>query len=216
MKIVCLGDSLTGPGPGAAYLDAYVKWPDLVQLGVDAALGCGRVTVINQGKAGEVSSGLLDRMEERLVRHAPDVAIIWIGANNFSGEVRRSEATAAFAADLREIMHLVAIAGARSLLLQYPTPRAAVMDRVWRHTNAGNETIASVAMETGVPVLDLRPVFDAAALQCPLDHLACPVDGVHLRPGGELVVARAVLGRLFALGWLKSSAHTATHDISSR
>ena len=213
MKIVCLGDSLTGPGPETPYLNAYVKWPDLVQLGADATLGRGCATVINQGKAGEVSSGLLARMDERLVRHAPDVAIIWIGANNFAGGVNRDEATAALASDLREIVHLSASAGALTLLLQYPEPRAAVMDRVWRHASAGNDAIAMVALEAEVPLLDLRPAFHAAAVRWRLDHLACPVDGVHLRPGGELVVARAVLERLSELDRLRADSFSASRGV---
>ena len=201
MKIVCLGDSLTGPTPGARYLDKYIKWSDLLQVGLDAVFGEGSVEVLNQGKAGDTSSGVCAALEERLLGHSPDVVVVLIGANNFGHNAPRLEAAVKLKADVHEIVKRAQQAGIRVLLLQYPVPRAEVMDKVWTHGDAGNPVVAEVSVETGVPLLDLRPAFDAAAKACSLASLASPVDGIHLNPGGEIVLARAVLSKLRALGW---------------
>lgn len=199
--IVCLGDSLTGPEPGTRYLDKYLKWSDLLQVGVDAVFGQGAVQVLNQGKAGETSSGVLAALAERLLRHSPDVVVMLIGANNYGHNAPRVEASVALKADVHEIVRRAQLAGIRVLLLQYPVPRAEVMDKVWTHGDAGNPVIAEVAAEAAVPLLDLRPAFNEAAKSCSLASLASPVDGIHLNPGGEIVLARTVLAKLRALGW---------------
>lgn len=201
MKIVCLGDSLTGPSPGARYRDSYLKWPDLVQIGCDAVFGCDRVRVLNHGKAGEVSSGLRAAWTRRVHVYAPQVVVLWIGGNNYAGAAPKAEVSDALAADIRAMLEQASAADIRVLLVQYPRPRATAMERVWTHLDAGNDTIAALAAELGVPVLDLRPAFDEAAQHVRPDDLADPVDGVHLRPGGEMVVAREVLAKLRALGW---------------
>lgn len=199
--IVCLGDSLTGPRPGERYLEKYLKWPDLVQLGLDAALGEGRVSVINQGCAGDPSARVLAALDERLLSHAPEVAVVLIGANNYAGGVDRAAASEAFKADLTAIVDRAQAAGIRVLLLQYPRPRADNMDKVWIHADAGNGVIREVAAATGARVAHLGPAFDEAGLTQPLVELANPVDGIHLNPGGELLVARTVLAKLRELGW---------------
>lgn len=206
LKVVCLGDSLTGPSPGETYLDKYIKWSDLLQLALESAIGIGRVEVINQGKAGDTSTGARQHLEDRLLRWHPTLAVILLGANNFAkdqaGDASDAEVEARFKGDMKEIVGRAKRGGIRVLLLQYPDPRATNMANVWTHGNKGNPVIAEVGREEGVPVLDLKPEFDAAAQSQPLACLASPVDGVHLNPGGELVLTRAVVQKLRSLGWI--------------
>lgn len=201
VKLICLGDSLTGPAPGAGYLANYVKWPDMVQVGLDSVFGSGYAVVLNHGNAGEVSSGLRSALQKRLFCHRPHLAVLWIGANNYAGKPPKAATSAALDEDLRYILRKAKAAGIRILLVQYPMPRAEIMEQVWVHADAGNETVARVAVDTGTPVLDLRPAFKRAAETVPLASLTSPIDGVHLRPGGELVVAKAILAKLRDLGW---------------
>lgn len=200
--LVCLGDSLTGPAPGASYHDKYLKWSDLLQVALDAVLGEGAARVLNQGQAGETSAGLLAALDERLIRHRADGVVLMIGANNFSRCADLSAALAAFEADLASIVRRALEASVRVLLLQYPRPFAEDMSRVWTHADAGNGVIARVAAEHDVALLDLAPPFARAAGEQPPAALLNPVDGIHLNPGGELIVARAVSARLRELGWL--------------
>ena len=206
LKVVCLGDSLTGPSPGQTYLDQYIKWSDLLQLALESALGSSRVEVINQGSAGDTSSGVLQHLQERLLQWQPNLAVILIGTNNFAKDRASSASDAQVSAglkeDLKQIVGAAKKAGIRVLLLQYPDPRAQNMEKVWVHGNKGNPVIAQVGREEGVPVLDLKPHFDAAAQTQSLACLASPTDGVHLNPGGELVLTRAVIEKLRSLGWI--------------
>ena len=199
--IVCLGDSLTGPVPGQRYLDKYIKWADLLQVGLDAVFGGGRVTVLNQGKAGDPSSGVLAVLGDRLFRHKPDVVVVLLGANNYGHNAPREAASVLLKADLLAIVQRAQAAGIHVLLLQYPKPRAAVMEKVWIHGDYGNAVVAEVASTTGAALLALAPFFDEAAKTQPLVELASAVDGIHLNPGGEMVLARAVLEKLRTLDW---------------
>ena len=201
MRIVCLGDSLTGPSPGTCYFESYLKWPDLLRVGLEAVFGADCVTVLNQGKAGEVSSGLRAALTERLLAHRPDFAVVWIGANNYANHAPKSAASDALARDLRDIIGQAKTAGIRVLLVQYPVPRAERKERVWTHADMGNDTIAAVALDTSSPVVDLRPAFAEAASRMPLSCLTSPVDGVHLHPGGEVLVARSILSKFRERGW---------------
>jgi lysophospholipase L1-like esterase len=201
MKLICLGDSITGPSPGLAYLDKYMKWSDLLQVGLGAVFGVDRVQVLNQAQAGGNSAGLVAALDDRLLRHRPDCAVLLIGGNNYGNNTPPAEAAAQLTADLREIVDRAHAAGIRILLMQYATPRADDMTGVWKHLDAGNPVIAAVAREKNVPLLALAPAFDEAARHAPLATLAHAVDGVHLNPGGEIVIANAVLAKLRELGW---------------
>lgn len=201
VKLICLGDSLTGPSPGADYLADYLKWTDLLQIGLDAVFGEGRALVLNQGQAGETSAGLRAALDERLIRQGARFAVVWIGANNYADSVSHGATSLGLSDDLRDIVRRARNAGVSPLLVQYPVPRAANMERVWRHVDAGNETIGAVAVETGTPLLDLRAPFRIAAERLSLASLASSQDGVHLHPGGEVVVARGLLTKLRELGW---------------
>lgn len=199
--LVCLGDSLTGPRPGVSYLDKYIKWTDLLQVGLAAVFGEEQVRVLNQGFAGDPSSRMLAALDDRLLRHQPDIAVMLIGANNYAGNADRDKTSAALRSDLESIVSQAQAAGTRVLLLQYPRPLAEDMSKVWIHGDAGNQVIAEVAASTGASLLPLAPLFDHEASRRPLAELASPVDGVHLNPGGELVIANAVLAKLRELGW---------------
>ena len=187
-------------------MDKYIKWSDLLQLAVESALPAAEVRVINQGKAGDTTGGALEHLQDRLLKWHPDIAVVLMGANNFSHDQTKgtsdAEVSAAYKKDLTEIVSRAKKAGIRVLLLQYPDPRAEDMAKVWTHGNKGNPAIAEVAREQDVPLLALKPAFDAAAQTQPLASLVSPVDGVHLNPGGELVLTRAVMKKMASLGWL--------------
>lgn len=203
MKIVCLGDSLTGPAPSKPYLHQYLKWTDLVQFGLESQLGAGSVNVINQGKAGDTSTGALRELPARLLSHQPDIAIVLLGANDYSPQNRTEQTAAQFRENLTQIVRQAETAQIRVLLLEYFPPRATNMEKVWTHGDQVNPVIAEVAAAESVPLLNLSPAFERAAQTQPLEELTNPVDGIHLNPGGEIVLATAVVQKLNELGWLK-------------
>jgi lysophospholipase L1-like esterase len=210
LRVVCLGDSITGPGPVDSnpgtpperpYLNQYAKYADLLQLVLETHLGAGNVEVFNRGWAGNTSSQALARVDSSVVPLHPQIVTVLIGGNDFGGGVNDA-AMKQLHTNLTAIVDKLKKAGARVLLMEYATPRADDMTNVWTHLNAGNPLIAQVAKEENVPTLELAPAFDAAAKTHPLAELASPHDGVHYNPYGEIVTARAIYFRLRELGWL--------------
>jgi len=217
-RIVCLGDSITGPGPDLPgkpsefdasgspsqqrqYLNAYAKYADLLQLVLETHLGEGKVQVINRGWAGNTSTQALARVDPFVVPLKPQIVTVLIGGNDFGGGIN-PQVMQQLHANLTAIVDKCKAAGAKVLLLEYATPRADDMTHVWTHLNAGNPMIAQVAKEESVPTLELAPHFDEAAKTHALSDLAGSYDGVHFAPYGEIVAARAIYFKLRKLGWL--------------
>lgn len=214
-SIVCLGDSITGPRPGQAYLHQYVKWSDLLQLAIENRSGIGSVQVHNRGWAGDTSSappgaeppGALSRLQRDVLDLAPHICVMLMGGNNFAVLKQkpglRAQVEATWRADLTELVGRMGAAGIKVLLLQYHLPRAADPATAWDAHNGGDAITAAVAAERGLPLLALEPAFAAAvAAGATSESLLNPIDGVHLNPLGEVIIARAVAAKLRALGWL--------------
>ena len=197
MTIVCFGDSITGCRPREAYLDKYVKWSDLIQLMAEARTGAGSVTVLNRGLAGDQTPDALARLPADVLAELPAITIVLLGGND------RPEQRAATRTNLTAIVAQLKAAGSQVLLLQYAVvPNPAAAEKTWFHLAHKNDLIAAVAAEQAVPVLALQPAFDAARRTQSQPELVNAVDGVHLAPGGELVIARAVFTKLLDLKWL--------------
>lgn len=216
MKIVCLGDSITGQ-PNLA---GYLKWSFVLEAMCDAAKGPGRVQVVNRGIGGDTSAGALKRLQGDVLDERPDVVVILLGGND-AGQKRPQ---ADVKADLETIVRKVKGAGAKVLLLQYAVlPNPAQPETAWVHLDGNNVLIAEIAGAEQVPLLNMATAMgDALKNQQvselkgldeegvatwetqPLaqQHLVSATDGVHLSPGGELVFARSIFEKLSRLGWL--------------
>lgn len=216
MKIVCLGDSITGQ-PNLA---GYLKWSFVLEAMCDAAKGPGRVQVVNRGIGGDTSAGALKRLQGDVLDERPDVVVILLGGND-AGQKRPQ---ADVKADLETIVRKVKAAGAKVLLLQYAVlPNPAQPETAWVHVDGNNVLIAEIAGAEQVPLLNMAEAMgDALKNQQvselkgldeegvatwetrPLarQHLVSATDGVHLSPGGELVFARSIFEKLSRLGWL--------------
>jgi lysophospholipase L1-like esterase len=217
LRIAALGDSLTGDRPGKPYLHAYLKWIDLVALGVQArgheaeAINAGWGGGTTRGVASKGEPGALARLQADVIDRRPGICVVMIGGNNFARVKTEDPASATVAAvraayreDLVAIVDRLQAAGIRTLLLQYPQARAKDPATAWVHLAWGNPVVAEVATAKGLPVLDLEPAFAAAlAAGAAPAELLNEKDGVHLNARGELVVARAVTARLVDLGWVR-------------
>ena len=216
MKIVCLGDSITGQ-PNLA---SYMKWSFILEAMCDAARGPGAVQVVNRGIGGDTAEGAHKRLQGDVLDERPDVVVILLGGND-AGQKRPQ---ADVKTDLQAIVRKVKAAGARVLLLQYAVlPNPASPETVWVHLDDNNNLIAEIADAEQVALLDMATAMGEALKNQqvtelkgrdndgvatwetrPLTqaHLVSAIDGVHLSPGGELVFARAIFDKLSRLGWL--------------
>jgi lysophospholipase L1-like esterase len=217
LKIVAFGDSITGDRPRKPYLHAYLKWSDLVQLGLEAR--GNQAQVLNRGFAGDTTHGspskdppgAIHRLQDNVLDEKPAICVMLIGGNDFSkvkdqapdspavGEVKKT-----LAANLTSMVGQMQAAGIKVLMVQYHTPTAKDQATAWKHLNWGNPVIAEVAKATGAATLELEPAFAAArAAGASNAELLNEQDGVHLSPRGELVIAKAVTARLVDLGWAR-------------
>jgi len=207
LRVVCLGDSITGPNPAMHYLDHYTQYADILQIILETHLGIGNVEVINRGFAGNTSAQALARVDTEVTPLKPDIVTVLIGGNDYGAHGDPQLVGAQHRQNLLAIIGKVRKCGAKILLLQYADPKADNMEKVWTHLNAGNPVIAQVAHDENVPTLELAPAFREAARTHPLADLASPIDGVHLGPYGVVLIARTVYFKLLDLGWIPKASH---------
>ena len=197
LKIVFLGDSITG----SSDLAHYLKFSHIVECMIEARWGAGRAVVVNCGIAGDTTAGVLKRLQPDVLDEKPDIVVMLIGGNDVSNKSPQEETRA----HLKQIVASLQAAGSKVLLLQYHlVPNPANPETAWRHLTDNNGVIADVAAGAGFPVLDMNPPMQSALATHKVAELVNRMDGVHLNPGGELVYARSVFARLLELGWLEN------------
>jgi lysophospholipase L1-like esterase len=209
LTIVCFGDSITGHRPAEAYQAHYVKYSDLLGLMVEARVGVGAVRMHNSGWAGDKTSpkpqegwpGARGRVDTDIVDHRPAITTVLIGGND---RANTPEKAAVVEANLLAIVAAVEASGSKLLLLQYPPalPSEKHASEGWPLADYANPIIAKVAAATDTPLLDLGPAMLAADQAVGRKLLVNDKDGVHLKPGGEIVIARAIFRKFLELGWL--------------
>lgn len=217
LRIVCFGDSLTGNRPGEVYLMHYVKYTDMLGLMLEARVGVGNVQIFNSGWAGDSTRpkpnekwpGARGRVQSDILDHNPDIAVILIGGNN---RADTGEKRAQLKEDLTAIVTETQNAGIKVLMLLYPPamPAEEHKDKGWFHLSEySNPVIREVAeAHEGVALLDLGPPLVAAAETQGRNLLFNDKDGVHLKPGAELVFARTIFAKLMELGWIPEPTPT--------
>lgn len=225
LRIVCFGDSITGDVPAVPYLDKYVKWTDLLGLMLEAKTGAA-VESLNRGLAGDTTYvkpgirggrtfGAVSRVKQDILDAKPDIAVVLIGGNDKKATPEDRETTRK---NLDQIVSETKAAGIKVLVLQYAVlgpdgvtaatrpagdPKAPDADRTWYHLTGNNDLIAEIAKKHDVPTLELQPAFSQAVKTHPRAELVNTIDGVHLSPRGEMLLARTVFDKLVELGWVK-------------
>ena len=176
--IVFLGDSLTA-GFGVAREDAY---PSLLQVQLTREGYDYRV--VNAGVSGDTTAGGLRRMDW-VLRHAPEVVIVALGAN----DGLRGLPPAAIRSNLTAIVERTRGAGAKVLLvgMRLPPNYGAA------YTGAFERVFVDVARSTRVPLLPflLHGVAGDAKL-----NLA---DGIHPNAAGQRRIAEHLIPYIRAL-----------------
>ncbi len=81
LKIVCLGDSVTGVYYHTGGRRAY---PELLEIALKKAVPATKVTVINAGISGHATDQGLARLDRDVLQHQPDVVTISFGLNDLT------------------------------------------------------------------------------------------------------------------------------------
>ena len=79
MRIVCIGDSITGVYYHSGSVRAY---PEMLQIALQKLHPKASITVCNAGISGDTSKGGLARLERDVLAHKPHLVTIMFGMND--------------------------------------------------------------------------------------------------------------------------------------
>ena len=79
VRIVCLGDSITGVYYHSGGLRAY---PEMLEIALRQAYPNAPVTVRNAGISGDTTKGALARLDRDVIAHHPHLVTVMFGMND--------------------------------------------------------------------------------------------------------------------------------------
>lgn len=180
LKVVCLGDSVTGV---YYHTGGRRAWPELLEDALGKALPGREISVINAGISGHSTRDGLARLERDVLRHNPAVVTISFGLNDLT---RISEAD--FCEGLRELVSRCRQQGAVTLLC---TPNA-VLETAARPVQKLErycELIRSTAIELGVAVCDQYAAGQRFRARAPRAWRETLSDEIHPNLAGHRLMA---------------------------
>jgi lysophospholipase L1-like esterase len=196
--VVFYGDSITRRG------DESGGWVKLIRERVARDLRRPNIRLINAGRCGATAEELASMLQEEFPQR-PQAAVVCIGVNN---AVRRDyadpHALASYEAALTEVVSRLRKTGAEVIvvppLLYGEGPRGSNARDA--ELDAYARTAALVAEKSGVHFVDARTAFFSSLEQIAASNGrrdALTVDGLHLSPAGNQVLADVVYGELVSL-----------------
>lgn len=198
VRVVCLGDSVTGIYYHSGGRRAY---PEMLSLALQAAYPQTPVTVVNAGISGNTTADGLSRLQADVLEQRPDLVTVMFGLNDITrvplDEVR---------ANLGQIIDRCRAAGAEVLLC---TPNS-VLDTPSRPITKLVEycnLLREVALQRQAPVCDIYAAYEALREREPLAWRLLLSDEIHPNMDGHKLSAetlyRTLCGRRVALATLR-------------
>lgn len=183
VRVVCLGDSVTGVYYHTGGRRAY---PEMLALALKRIFPQREIAVINAGISGNMTEQGLKRLDTDVLAHKPALVTVMFGLNDMK-RVPLPE----YESNLKSIIAGCRGAGAQVLLC---TPNA-ITDSEDRSTPALLECIASirrVSLETGAPVADVYAAFDAVRAQDKDVWGMMMSDAIHPSMTGHKLIAETI------------------------
>lgn len=183
VKIVCLGDSVTGVYYHTGGRRAY---PEMLQLALKQAWPGAEATVVNAGISGNTTVDALKRLDRDVLSHAPDLVTVMFALNDM---VRVPLAD--FEANLVEIIRRCRAAGAEVLLC---TPNS-VIDTPHRPVSRLVEYCDGtkrVAERQQASVCDVYAAYEALRTRDPLAWRLLLSDEIHPNMDGHKLTAQTI------------------------
>lgn len=187
LKVVCLGDSVTGV---YYHTGGHRAWPELLQLALQQALPDCDISVINAGISGNTVTDGLARLERDVLQHQPQIVTISFGLNDLARSGAQS-----FQQGLAELVRRIRAAGAQPVLC---TPNA-VIDTAGRPEQKLQEfcqLIKTVATEQQAAFCDVQQAGLRLRDRAPVAWRLTMSDAIHPNLDGHRLLAETVCQRL--------------------
>ncbi|WP_395736678.1 SGNH/GDSL hydrolase family protein [Prosthecobacter sp.] len=183
VRIVCIGDSITGVYYHSGGRRAY---PEMLQLALQQLYPQAQVSVHNAGRSGDTTTGGLKRLEADVLSHKPQLVTIMFGMNDLVGT-----SVEVFKKNLREMITRCRNAGAEVLLCTQnsivETPQRPCA-RLAEFTQAIRET----AKDESLVVADCFAAFEAVHGADPAEWDLLLSDTIHPNMAGHKLFAETL------------------------
>ncbi|HBJ84759.1 MAG TPA: hypothetical protein DDZ88_12990 [Verrucomicrobiales bacterium] len=183
VRIVCIGDSITGVYYHTGGLRAY---PEMLQTALQKIHPQAQVTVRNAGISGDTTTGGLKRLERDVLAHKPHLVTIMFGMNDL---VRTPVAD--FQNNLREIIRRCRAIDAEVILctqnsiIESPQRPGAKLAEF-------TQAIRDIAKAESLPVADCFAAFEAVHAKDALEWNLLLSDPIHPNMAGHKLFAETI------------------------
>ena len=183
VRIVCIGDSITGVYYHSGGLRAY---PEMLQIALQKIHPQAQVTVRNAGISGDTTTGGLKRLDRDVLAHKPHLVTIMFGMNDL---VRTPMAD--FQNNLREIIRRCRAIGAEVVLC---TQNSIVESpqRPGAKLAEFTQAIRDIAKAESLPVADCFAAFEAVHARDALEWNLLLSDPIHPNMAGHKLFAETI------------------------
>ncbi len=215
--IVCLGDSITQQGEAKG---GYV-W--LVRQYLTSLYPEQKFNVINAGISGHRSNDMLARLDRDVIARKPDLVTISVGINDVwhgfqdnhpGGDGPKGIPLADFAKNVDVMVTKITQAGAKAVVLSTTVITEDVKSSENKKLKAYNSALRKIAKDHDAIFVDLQKPFHNAIVMytdtSPAHVKVLTVDGVHLNPEGNRIMAKSILN---ALGVTPAMRQNVRHSI---
>ncbi len=205
-RIVCLGDSITqaGEGPGG-YVWLIREYLKKIYPGTG---GAGDIEVVNAGISGHKSNDMLERLDRDVIEKKPDLVTISVGVNDVwhgfydnhpLGDGPRGIPLDKYRANVEEMVERVQ-KHARVVILSTTVIHEELDGPENVKAVAYNAALRDIARKHGAMFIDFqkpfRDLISTYRRETGARDLLLTVDGVHMNPLGNKVMAYTILNGL--------------------
>jgi lysophospholipase L1-like esterase len=202
-RIVCLGDSITqfGDGPGG-----YV-W--LFRHYLNDLYPSQGIEVINAGVSGNKSTDMIARFQADVLDKKPDLLTISVGVNDVwhgffdnhpAGDGPRGIPLDDYKKNVDSMVRSAISSGIHVVILSGTVINEDLKDPKNLKAEAYNAALRDIARDHKLPYVDyqkaFRAIITAYRTSTGAHDLLLTVDGVHMNPGGNQVMAHTLLTTL--------------------
>jgi lysophospholipase L1-like esterase len=190
IKVVCFGDSVTGVYYHTGGRRAYT---DILEQKLRSHFSANEIIAINAGVSGNTTVNALERMEQDVLAHSPDLVAVMFGLNDMT-RVPRDE----YRANLKTIVERCRAAGS-DVVLCTPNNVVDTQDRPTEKLIQYVGVVRELAVELNLPLADCYSRFEEVRNESAQRWSFLMSDEIHPNMFGHREIAHtidtAIVGR---------------------